>query len=93
MLESWHNWMGSIAAQDKLASPGNRLGKANAKTVKPDGLVTDGPYTEIKEFINGYIIVRSANIDEAVSIARQCPILQAGGSVEVRQPVNMNDNS
>ncbi|MGZ3845039.1 MAG: YciI family protein [Flavisolibacter sp.] len=93
MMTNWMNWMGSIAAQNKLADKGNRLSMSEAKTVKPGGVVTDGPYTEIKEFINGYIVVRTQTIEEAIEIANQCPILSSGGSVEVRKLVAADDNS
>ncbi len=93
VMTSWMNWMGGIAAQNKLANSGNRLSVANAKTVKPNDVVVDGPYTEIKEFINGYIVVKTANIDEAVDLAKACPILKVGGNVEVRAAVTPDDNS
>ncbi len=82
------NWLGGIAAQNKLADKGNTLlpSPGSAKTVKPNNMVTDGPYTEIKEFISGYIVVKVENIDEAVEIAKANPIFdQVGGSIEVRE--------
>lgn len=93
ITESWMNWMGSIAAENKLAHSGNRLSLSAAKTVRAGGIVTDGPYTEIKEFINGYIVVKCERIEDAVAIAEGCPILQAGGNVEVRAAVSPDDNS
>lgn len=92
VMSSWMVWFDGIRETGKLANPGNRLSVANSKTVRPGGLVTDGPYTEIKEFINGYIMVKTATIDEAVTIAQGCPILQVGGTVEVRTPVSADDN-
>lgn len=81
------NWLGSIAAQNKLVDKGNTLLPApgSAKTVKPDNVVTDGPYTEIKEFISGYIVVKTETIEEAVEIAKENPIFKIGGSIEVRE--------
>ena len=93
ITNSWMNWMGSIAAQNKLADRGNRLSMSSSKTVRANNVVTDGPYTEIKEFINGYIIVKTSTIDEAVELAKGCPILKAGGNVEVRAVVTPDDNS
>ena len=86
------NWLGSIAAQNKLADKGNTLLPApgSAKTVKPDNIVTDGPYTEIKEFISGYIIVRAESIDEAVEMAKGNPIFKIGGNIEVREILKIN---
>ncbi|MGJ1359550.1 YciI family protein [Sphingobacterium multivorum] len=82
------NWLGSIAAQNKLVDKGNTLLPipGSAKTVKPNNVVTDGPYTEIKEFISGYIVVKAETIDEAVEMAKGNPIFdQVGGSIEVRE--------
>jgi hypothetical protein len=81
-IQHWQNWIGGIAAQGKFVST-NQLGY-QGKTVKPGNLVTDGPYAEIKEIVGGYIIVQAENIDEAVQMAQGCPILEAGGHVEVR---------
>jgi hypothetical protein len=82
------NWLAGIAAQNKLVDKGNTLlpVKGSAKVVKADRVVTDGPYTEIKEFISGYVIIRAENIDEAVEIAKGNPIYeQVGGNIEIRE--------
>ena len=84
VLNAWVNWMAGIAAQNKLADKGNRLSPSDAKVVKPNNIVADGPYTEIKEFITGYVVIKAASIDEAIEMARECPILKSGGNVEVR---------
>lgn len=81
------NWLAGIAAQNKLADKGNTLlpVEGSAKTVKPGNLVTDGPYTEIKEFISGYVVVKAETIDEAVEMAKANPIFKIGGNIEVRE--------
>jgi hypothetical protein len=84
-LQERMNWLASIAAQNKLADKGNTLSVANAKTVQPGNVVTDGPYTEIKEFISGYVIVKTETIDEAVELAKANPIFKIGGNIEVRE--------
>lgn len=89
MMKKWMDWMGDIAAQNKLSNPGNRLGN-NGKTVKSNNVITDGPYVEIKEAISGYIIVKSDSLEEAAEIAKGCPILSVGGNVEVRDIIPMN---
>ena len=87
-MKLWQDWMGGIAAQNKLASSGNRLG-TEGKVVKPKNVVTNGPYVEIKETIGGYIIIKAETIDEAAEISKGCPIIQGGGNVEVRPIVSM----
>jgi hypothetical protein len=84
MTKKWMDWVGSIAAQNKLTDRGNRL-TTDAKVVRPDDLVTDGPYMETKEAIAGYSIVKTETLDEAVEIAKGCPVFLVGGSVEVRE--------
>ena len=57
-----------------------------AKTVRVRNgktLVTDGPFTETKEFLAGFYLIDAADMDEAVEIASQIPPARAG-SVEVR---------
>lgn len=93
IMTNWMNWMGSIAAQNKLADKGNRLSMTEAKTVKSSNIVTDGPYTEIKEFINGYMVVKANSMDEAIGVAKECPILLIGGNVEVRAVVSPDDDN
>ncbi len=82
------NWLAGIASQNKLVDKGNTLLPipGSAKTVKPNNVVTDGPYTEIKEFISGYIVVKAETIDEAIEMAKGNPIFdQVGGNIEVRE--------
>jgi hypothetical protein len=88
MMKAWQNWMGSIAARNKLVNSGNRL-SAEGKVVKPGALVTNGPYVEIKEAIGGYILIRAESLDEAAEISKGCPILTIGGNVEVRTIIPM----
>ncbi len=82
------NWLAGIAAQNKLVDKGNTLlpFAGSAKTISPNNVVTDGAYTEIKEFISGYVVVKAEYIDEAVEIAKGNPIFdQVRGSIEVRE--------
>jgi len=53
-------------------------------------VVTDGPYTEGKEVVGGYLIVNAKDMDEAVSIAKACPDFDLGGTVQVRQVMKMD---
>ena len=79
------DWIGGIAAQNKF-SGGNGLPFEDSRVVKPNNVVINGPFGEIKETIGGYIIVKADSVDEAVEFAKGCPVLQGeGNSVEVRK--------
>ena len=89
MMKPWQDWIGGLAAQNKLVSSGNRL-DWDGRVVKPGKVVTNGPFVEIKEAIGGYIIIKGNSIDEAAELSKDCPILKAGGNVEVRTIVPMD---
>ena len=82
--QRWMNWVAGIAAQGKLVDRGNRL-YDTGKVLKSDGLISDGPYTEIKESILGYTLVKGTSLEEASNLAKECPILLVGGNVEIRE--------
>jgi hypothetical protein len=86
--KQWGDWFAGIAAQGKYGG-GNRPGP-EGKTVKPGNVVTDGPYAEVKEILMGVCIVKAESIEEAVEIAKGCPILQVGGNVELRDLIYMD---
>jgi hypothetical protein len=82
-LKLWQEWYGSLASADVLARAPQRI-EAAGKVVRV-GAITDGPYSEIKESMGGFVIVKADDYDEAEEIAESCPILELGGSVEIRQ--------
>lgn len=48
-------------------------------------MITDGAYTEIKEIISGYVVVKADTIDEAVETAKGNLIFEIGRSIEVKE--------
>lgn len=83
VLAQWQAWIGALAEQGKFVST-NRLmdhGKIVSGSKKA---ITDGPFTEGKEIIGGYLILKAASIDEAVELAKGCPVLSHESRVEVR---------
>jgi hypothetical protein len=53
-------------------------------------MVVDGPYAETKEVVGGYLFLTVANMEEATEIAKQCPGLPLGLTVEVRPVVDVS---
>jgi hypothetical protein len=86
-LKQWEKWINDIAIQNKLADGGNHL-STEGRVLKPNNVITDGPYIEKRASIAGYIIIKATDFDEAINFAKGCPILQGEGtSVEVRKVV------
>lgn len=83
-MKQYHDWVGGIAAQDKFS--GGKGLATEGKVLRAHHVMTDGPYAELKESIAGFIIIRAKDLNEAVSLAMDCPMLQGeGNSVEVRR--------
>ncbi|MEL6695479.1 MAG: YciI family protein [Bacteroidota bacterium] len=82
-MKKWQDWIGGIAAQGKFVST-NQL-TYEGKTVAPDGMITDGPYAEVKEVVGGYVFVKAASLEEAIDMTAGCPMFDHGGTVEVRK--------
>ena len=79
------DWIGSIAAQNKFVV-GTGLPFDDSRVVWHKGVVTNGPFGDVKETIGGYIVVKADSVEEAVEFAKGSPVLQGdGNSVEVRK--------
>lgn len=85
LTKKWNDWAEHLFAQGKAAhaAPLGLGGRVVAGTGAA-GRVIDGPYAEGKEIVGGYFFLTVANIDEATEIAKQCPGLALGLTVEVR---------
>ena len=83
LAQKWNDWIENIKSQGRYAKDGLRL-STEGKVLKPGGVVTDGPFAEIREILGGFFVVKAENLDDATTLAHGCPVLEAGGSVEIR---------
>jgi len=84
-MEQWMKWINKIASKNQLADGGNHL-MPSGKVLRKDDVVDGKPYISNKESVAGYIIILAKDINDAVQIAKKCPILDGDGtSVEVRE--------
>lgn len=88
MLEefrAWQTWFETLKAEGKarVAAPLEPTGAVVSGG--SDDPIVDGPYMEAKEIFVGFFELSVSNMEEAISIARQCPALDRGVKVEVRQ--------
>jgi hypothetical protein len=72
---------GALLALDGLLPPSTGARLAFKGEGRPT--VTDGPFTEAKEFVGGYWIIQARSKEEAVEWASRAPI--GNGVIEVRQ--------
>ncbi len=83
-IEKWNNWIGGIAAQGKMVTA-EALHNTGKTVSGSANIVTDGPFTEGKEIIGGFMILTADSLEEAVELSKGCPIYDSEGRVEVRQ--------
>lgn len=89
-VKKWRAWFQSLQEKGVLKEPGHPL-ERNGKVVKGGArAINDGPFAEAKDVIGGFSVVEASSLDEAVEFAAGCPILDVGGSVEVRQLATLN---
>lgn len=84
-MQKWMQWMGDLAQKQKFlgAQPLSISGK---QVIGNKKVVTDGPFMEGKEMVGGYLMCKADTYEEAVEIAKGCPILEFDdGIVEVRE--------
>ena len=83
ITRKWQDWIGQLQSGERMVSNGTRLAN-EGKVLRAGGVITDGPFVEIRERLGSFIIVRAATLEEATTLAHGCPALDAGGSVEIR---------
>ena len=88
-MGEWMAWIDKLNKEGKYLSgepltPGGKLIKGKNKTV------TDGPYTEGKEVVGGFFIVKAENYAEAIKICDDYPDYNKGGSIQVRQVAKLD---
>jgi hypothetical protein len=79
----WMAWFKRLAEEGR-AIAGNPLEPKGKIVSGANARVVDGPFAESKEAIGGYFLLKVNSMDEAVTIAKQCPGLPYGAKVEVR---------
>lgn len=90
LTRRWNDWYDGLAAQGKVQH-GRPLGLRGRVVSGISGAkVTDGPFAEAKEVVGGYFFLTVANIDEATEIAKGCPGLPLGLTVEVRSVADVS---
>jgi len=82
--QKWVAWFRELNDKGHVKYPGHPL-EAGGKVVRGrDKTVYDGPYAEAKDVVGGFTLIEARDLTEAVELSKGCPILEAGGSVEVR---------
>ena len=80
-MSNYMAWLSSLG--DSAISPANPI--KNTNTVHPDGSVTEGGTTSM----SGFTVIETDSMEAALQIAKACPFLDVGGSLEVSELIQM----
>jgi len=80
-MAKWNAWVGGLG--DAVVNPGTPLGKP--KTVSSGGVSDDGGSNPLL----GFSIVKADSMDAALEMAKACPTLEIGGTIEVAEVMEM----
>ena len=81
-MAAWGAWFGSLG--DAVIDAGNPTGAS--RTLAADGSASDGGGPNP---LSGYSLVSATDLNAAVSLAKGCPILSSGGTIEVAETIEM----
>ena len=78
----YQDWPDMIPWVKSLIESGNRIEGAplmlSGNLVSKDEILSDGPFIESKEGILGYDLIYAENFEQAVAIAKTCPMVMQG---------------
>lgn len=76
VMAAWGQWMQKLGSD--LIDGGNPVSKAS--TIDSNGKVSPGAGSNP---VSGYSVIKAGDLDAAVRLAKDCPVLQGGASIEV----------
>lgn len=88
-MGKWMAWIDKLNKTGQYVSGEPLLPGGKLVSGRNGHSVTDGPYTEGKEVVGGYFVIEAKDLNEAVTISKECPGLDVGGTVQVRQVMKM----
>jgi hypothetical protein len=88
MQKQWGAFIGTIAMQGKLVST-YQLGFEGTK-IFADQTTEEGFHIAEGQTLSGNMVLKAESMEIATELAKKCPILLMGGTVEVRNLIPMN---
>ena len=87
-LKAWRAWIQELEAHGHLKNPGQPLDRTGKVVHGRKRVVTDGPYAEA-DLVLGFIVIEARDLEQAVTLAGGCPMVEGGGAVEIRPVMNL----
>ena len=82
----WRAWMEELIKNGHSAEGQRLIGGTGAVLKGRKAQLTDGPFAEGKEVVAGYLVIKANDLNEAISLAKGCPIFEHDDvSTEIRE--------
>lgn len=80
IMAAWGKWFQQLGPA--VVDGGNPVGRS--RTIKSGGAVSEGGGANP---VSGYSLIKADTLDAAVKLAKGCPNLESGGTIEVAEVV------
>ena len=89
-MQEVYAWIDGLTKKGVMTAAQPLTPEGKIVSGKGGSVVSDGIAAESKEAVGGFFIVNAATMDEAVNIARTCPMFKHDGKLEVRQIASLD---
>ena len=83
-IETHVKWVEELSKNGHFKH-GNPLSPIGKHLTGKQKMLTDGPFIEGKEGVSGFYFLLANSLEDATELAKGCPPLAMGGTVEVRE--------
>jgi hypothetical protein len=76
-MERFQAWERGLSAKQQFVRS-DELNSDCRRLEQKDGSIrlVDGPFTETKELMTGFFLIRAENMQAAIEISKECPVLR-----------------
>jgi hypothetical protein len=83
VMSQFQGWAKKLSEEGRYKDCARPVGENRRITKNGTRLTIDGPFPETKEVISGVFFIDAKDFQDATEVAKTCPVLNFGGSVEV----------
>lgn len=84
VMKKYMAWKARLEQGGHLHDFGEPLAREGKVLSDYGKVVSDGPFVEAKDFVQGYMFVNARDLAEAVVLAKESPMVEGGGTLEIR---------
>ena len=89
-MQNWRAWSEKLTQEGRFGG-GNRLVKEGAVISGKKKNLLDGPFTEGKEIVGGFISIKARDLAHAIETAQSCPTFNHDGIIEIREIIPVHN--